>query len=55
MNETRKELFGKLLALEQELVQVTKMKKSMMADYNDQIKDIKGTIEEVVTALEEEQ
>ena len=51
MEEDRKALFDKLLNLEKRLATVNADKKSNMRDYNDQIKDIKGEIKEVVEEL----
>jgi iron-sulfur cluster repair protein YtfE (RIC family) len=52
MSEDRQELFNKLLELEKRLARVTADKKSMAADYRDQINDIKDEIKETVTELE---
>jgi len=51
MDESRNELFAKLLELEQRLATVKGDKKSMMKDYNDQIKDIQSEIKETVEEL----
>jgi hypothetical protein len=51
MEESRKVMFNNLLELEKRLNSVQAMKKSMMKDYNDQIKDIKSEIKEVVEEL----
>ena len=51
MEEERKELFDKLLNLEKRLSSVNADKKSNMRGYNDQIKDIKADIKEVVEEL----
>jgi predicted nucleic acid-binding Zn-ribbon protein len=46
------ELKDKLVRLEVQLQDVTGMKKSMAKDYNDQLKDIKREIKEVVEELD---
>jgi|TARA_R110000824_G_scaffold8429_11_gene38240 predicted transcriptional regulator len=51
--ETREDMFNRLLELEKRSNSVQAMKKSMMKDYNDQIKDIKSEIKEVVEELGE--
>ena len=51
MEETRQAQFDKLLELEKRLVEVSGMKKAAVRDYNDQIKEIKSEIKEVVAEL----
>ena len=53
MDESRNELFSKLLELEKRLATVKSDKKSMAKDYNDQIKYIQSEIKETVEELGE--
>jgi len=51
MEQERTEMFTKLLELEQRLATVKADKKSLVKDYNDQIKDIQAEIKETVDEL----
>lgn len=48
----RKELLDKLYRLEKQREEILAMKKSMAADYRDQLKDITSEIKEVMADLE---
>jgi len=49
----REELLDKLFRLEKNKAEVTKMKKSMSADYRDQLKGINDEIKEVMEDLDD--
>jgi len=51
MEANREEQFTKLLELEKKLGSVKAMRKSMLSDYKDQIKEIESEIKEMVSEL----
>jgi len=48
----RKDLLDKLFRLEKQRAEVEGMKKSMSADYRDQLKDIKNEIKDVMEEID---
>ena len=53
-NKEREEKYSKLLNLHGQLKEIKAIKKSMAADYRDQIKDIEKEIQALVEELKEE-